>query len=371
MVAVMKRLQQPKTALRVPAVSPHHYPSPLKQRRYPDGVLPALGDRVDMLLGTQYQDHVGYIVEERWDSDLDKSVRMPIGTTFFVSRQQGSVITHYAVTCEHVVHPTHAEENWPLFVRVNTAAGSYRDIPCAREAWICSAISDVAVLKISLEPSLKYWAYPGDQIAAQFSKFWNGPTRVWGDHTVCIGDEVFMTGMFSTRPGENSVQALVRSGRIALPNTVVPVTVNLATKETKEIKAHLIEAMSWGGESGSPVFNYEESHVISERQVANTLSRGGDSMHVEVDVDPLLIGMLHGHFPVDYEGGQVNSGIAIVIHGAAIRELLDHPVLAEDRQRSASLLESKSIKAKPLSKAGRSYRQSTTADRSTQPPSPE
>ncbi len=50
-------------------------------------------------------------------------------------------------------------------------------------------------------------------------------------------------------------------------------------------------------------------------------------------VRPALIGFLHGHLSVEYEGMIVNSGIALVVPVRAIGDTLQDPALVAERGR--------------------------------------
>ncbi len=134
-----------------------------------------------------------------------------------------------------------------------------------------------------------------------------------------MGDEVFITGLFSGIKSENKNLPIVRTGTIALmPNGKV-----IPTKHFGNIEGYLIEARSLGGLSGSPVFLYENS-IFKWK------------LH--------FMGIIHGHLKFDeteneYLGifadgvGKINSGIAIVIPAYQILEIINQPLVVETRKQ--------------------------------------
>jgi hypothetical protein len=311
--AVSGPFQRPSIAL--PARSGNEFqkigqslhPRPIKQR-YSE----AIGDPLDVIVDQYYRDNVGYIVEEHANKK-----RSPVGTVFFVGIQTNGLISYYAVTCAHVVNPD-KDGVRPLFIRVNTQ-NAYSDIPCPRKRWIVSDHSDVAVSEVLSGPGkfpqdAKIWAYP-----MQHHAYFTGPA---------IGQSVFMAGLFSPVPGDNRVEALIRLGSVAREHCKIPVTVNMsAPKQKQTVDACWIQAMGWAGESGSPVYVYEPKHELNDMSLYS-------SPRVETVTEPMLVGLLHGHFPLGDGPNRPNSGIAIVVPVRDMWELLGNKVLVERRNRS-------------------------------------
>jgi hypothetical protein len=101
----------------------------------------------------------------------------------------------------------------------------------------------------------------------------------------------------------------------------------------QEVNVHLVEFRSWGGESGSPVFLYEEAILIPNSDLRPDLPAATIALADlrASDVQPRLLGMLHGHF--DAHGRDENSGIAAVIPFEAIAEILRCNSLEVERNR--------------------------------------
>ena len=107
----------------------------------------------------------------------------------------------------------------------------------------------------------------------------------------------------------------------------------------------MIEAHSWGGQSGSPVFIASTHHMIHDEVTLDGTT-----------VSPIMLGFLQGHFDIDtapkieqsdaeqygYESAiaemsgvkvPVNAGIAIVVPAERITEMLMRDEFVEDRLR--------------------------------------
>ena len=94
--------------------------------------------------------------------------------------------------------------------------------------------------------------------------------------------------------------------------------------ELGNVEAYLVEARSIGGLSGSPAF------------VRKTVPVGIGEFY--------LLGLMHGHWDIPTKNksdllmaddlfGKVNMGIAIVVPAKKIREVLNQPELAKERER--------------------------------------
>ena len=142
-----------------------------------------------------------------------------------------------------------------------------------------------------------------------------------------IGDEIFITGLFTYHAGKSKNIPIVRTGNIAMtPDEKIPV------KNFGEMDAYLIESRSIGGLSGSPVFAISYSPEKTE-------------MH--------LLGLIHGHWDCDPESivdevsedsgikARLNMGIAIVTPASKILDIINCAELIEMRDREIKEIESK------------------------------
>ena len=164
-----------------------------------------------------------------------------------------------------------------------------------------------------------------------------------------VGDEVFITGLFAPNIGKYQNLPIVRMGNVALmAGEPVPV-------HNYQMEAHLIEARSIGGLSGSPAFvrqtisvGFADPRNFDERE----LWKKFDSSEAPPEalgffvtgIGPFyLLGLMHGHWDIaakqknevllsgDREGA-VNMGIALVSPATKILETLQHPELVEMRK---------------------------------------
>lgn len=236
-----------------------------------------------------------------------------MGTAFFVSKpsSDGATFYVYLVTAKHVANRL---EGKPFLVRVNTKEAPGYD-------WIRGT-------------GAKWWYHPADETVDVAVIPWAPPQHVEYrsipesmfllDETIRnkgigIGDEVFITGLFTHLSGSKRNLPIVRIGNIAMmPEEPVPT-------ELGNIEAYLIEARSIGGLSGSPAF------------VRHTVSLGREEFY--------LLGLMHGHWDIppkekndaisryDDALGKVNMGIAVVVPAKKILEVINHPELIDMRVR--------------------------------------
>ncbi len=160
------------------------------------------------------------------------------------------------------------------------------------------------------------------------------------DGKIGIGNEVFITGLFSRHYGQKKNLPIVRTGNVAMLSQE-----KIKTSSYGEIDAYLIEARSIGGISGSPVFFQEPN------QKNGTTYVGGRPFW--------LGGLIHGHYPTSEdaidnlpsdedakkeEEKNVNMGIAIVTPAIKIIETLNQPSLRQQRVESEKEIEMKNTK---------------------------
>jgi len=249
-----------------------------------------------MLIDEQFQRHVGYVVD---GAD-------PAGTVFFVHETLGPGYgdVQYAITCRHLIDRFVQAGRAPS-LRVNDVNGVCYDVPTDLKEWIVSDRSDVAVTRIGLPPEFPIWTCPVAE---------SDPAPLYAGH------DVFFVGMSSLSPGFGSIQAVVRTGRIARASSEVPIEM---AGVQQVVSAHLVEFRSWGGQSGSPVFFYEENATQRSR------------------IAPPLLGLLHGQLynsdsvvdkkDVEIGGIDANAGIGVIIPASEIRHVLMDARLVEAR----------------------------------------
>ena len=272
------------------------------------------GKSLDMLIEDYWQSLIGYFVVERYDKKKKAKQSSSLGTVFFVS--EGNV--GYAVTCRHVVE---GARQGKAYIQVNARDPRVSDYyPCKYQDWIFSETADLAVHRFDLGRAMETWLYP-------MTHSWAGPVRA--------GQDVFIVGLFTPLANLDAVEPIIRFGRISHPRIDLPLIVNLNTDDRIETRdCCLVDSLTWSGQSGSPVLVYEEFHSViqgfgdPQPQVTTTTHSYAS-----------LIGVMHGHFPLrgEIEGDDVNSGIAAVIPVRELRDLLNVPILCEDRNRQIEL----------------------------------
>lgn len=249
------------------------------------------------------------------------------GTAFFVGVKkpsEPSISSVYLVTAKHVLYkPGTSEFLDKIFIRMNKKDGG-------------SEIGSIAIkvtgndrtLFLHDDPSVDIAIIPflPDQNKFDF-KFLPDEliTTMEAYNTLKIreGSEIFFTGLFAPYPGSEKNFPIVRFGRVAL------VTDEKIEWQGKKMSLYLIEAGSYGGNSGSPVF----FHLGSDREPGNLI------------VGPPILklaGVMQGTFLDAQEIKEVetnktpislsNMGIAAVVPGYKLHELLFSDELKRQRR---------------------------------------
>jgi hypothetical protein len=258
------------------------------------------------------------------------------GATAFLARVEETVEDEkftflYAVTASHVA--AKLESSGVFWIRANTRAGveDFEVSLSRRTVWHHHADSSVDAAVCPLDHSVIRTPIAG--IPVDRSMFL---TRAMiEEHDIGIGDEVFITGLFTEVKGKARNLPIVRVGNLAmLPGEPVP------TKKGRT-EVYLIEARSIGGISGSPVFVRQ---TIGIRQ---SFFKWGTNQLVDAYASGtfFLLGLVHGHWEVDPESINdpymwtderdrrgVNLGIAIVVPAFRILEIFDQRELKEMRE---------------------------------------
>lgn len=154
-------------------------------------------------------------------------------------------------------------------------------------------------------------------------------------HSIGLGDEIIIVGLFTRFIGSSRLVPLVRTGNVAMMPDRIPV------RGFGNMEAYLVEARSIGGLSGSPVFVRSTVNTpVASPALGKTLMSGLGPGH--------LLGLMHGHWevPLNFSSTEqaeaVNMGVAIVVPAKKILEVLYHPELVQMRKE----LEQKELKKK-------------------------
>jgi len=244
------------------------------------------------------------------------------GTGFFVSvtSPDGLGGFVYLVSARHVIEAVHAgsTDAGKLYVRLNTRAGGVELVEAPMAAWVFHHDDSVDVAVFPWAPDREVFEYRA------VGRMMLATDKTLEEHSIGVGDEVFFPGLFVNHIGQKRNLPLVRVGNIAaMPEEPVRGTA------FGDMEAYLIEARSVGGLSGSPVF----AHLI--------LGRGGN---INLGAPRFfLLGLMHGHFnsglthldDVEVDAptvDRVNMGIALVVPSQRIIDVLEHPVLTDQRE---------------------------------------
>lgn len=288
------------------------FKQPLKHSRY-TGSERITGEPLDVFIDDQYIQNVGYLVQET------DGVKQPQGTCFFVKYPLGinGEYSYYAVTCLHVVNGISPNASGHFFIRVNNQAGELVDIPTPHAQWRPSPSSDVSMARFKIPDGVSIWATPID------------PDHEFGK--LHAGHDIFFVGLFVIFPGLKSVQPVARTGKLARGAAEkCELIIDKRAHDSNEKEGlrwcdiFVAEVLSWGGESGSPVYLYEEHFSVDTYGSSSLLPsnlRRVSSMASHVK--PPLFGMVHGHFLHGLSEGIATSvGIMAIIPVSAILELL-------------------------------------------------
>ena len=247
----------------------------------------------------------------------------PGGTAYFVSVPSETTAGLYAylVTAKHCI--IQAKQKYgDLFIRLNRRDGGLQLIRIDSD-WIFPEDTsvDLAVLPIALDTANLDVKFVDKSLMAT--------PEILDLHSIGIGDEVFISGLFTKHYGTKKNIPIVRSGIIAaMPDEPVQDrTTGLS------YSAYLIEARSIDGLSGSPVFVHL-SHVRPSKD--GNIMFGSDLI--------FLIGTIRGHWDhlepqwqttVDFvkELEQVNMGIATATPSTELHKIIFGDRLVEHRKK--------------------------------------
>jgi len=282
-----------------------------------------------MMIEGHWRRLVGYLAADVFDEDTGEThPQQPMGTVFFVNMNSDHLEFGYVVTCRHVLEGARSQVPGKMYILVNRrieARGKLTVLetvayPTLYDDWIWNDSADLAVCKFKRERGLDAWLYPMND--------------AWGRHPQ-EGQDVFFIGMFHQLANRSSIEAITRSGFVAHRGIQENICVDLNQGHTVNAKVYLVESRSWGGESGSPVFVYEEHNLFFDSDHAPVA-------HTQTVGHAHLMGIMHGHYEREIDvtskrkkigNADVNTGIAIVMPVSELRDLLNDARLVEDRER--------------------------------------
>ncbi|WP_437395443.1 hypothetical protein [Flagellimonas lutimaris] len=247
-------------------------------------------------------------------SSSDEKKFNPEGTGFFlVVNSQDSTQNHlYFATAKHVIQLDDKRLD-TIYIRINDLnnSSSYVRIPLERQGpkknvfFHNDESVDLAVINQVPDPTKYDIRFIGKEII--FSN--NNDERL----RVYEGAEAFFTGLFTSYTGENQIYPIVRFGRVALV-TDEKVYWNGAMRDL-----YLIEAMTYWGNSGAPVFF--DLNVFNEDLTTPTFNKKAR-----------LAGVMSGFFGLNVPLNVVqtkntpasvtNLGIAAVVPAYLLNEII-------------------------------------------------
>jgi hypothetical protein len=245
------------------------------------------------------------------------------GTAFFLAVQSARSNTNYFLYLVTAKHVAKKMEGKKFYIRANMQDGTSMLVQGTNINWYYHPTDetiDVAVIPVNPPKEALYEVIPLEALLTD---------KIMEQEGFGIGDDVAIIGLFSRLTGTTKNLPIVRMGNIAmLPDEKVHT-------EFGDIDAYLIEARSIGGLSGSPAF------IVKEQQY------GFSPWY--------LLGLIHGHWDVrlgemddvnlqeDHMFQNVNVGIAIVVPAKRILEVINQPILVENRLKATRAEESASM----------------------------
>jgi hypothetical protein len=261
------------------------------------------------------------------------------GTCFVVSVPIAgwpAKVRHYAITCRHVTTQIGAL----IGLRFNRKGSGTRvvEIDTGKdEFFVVDEVSrDVIAIPIDM-PSDIDWR--GGLSLQWFLAAHPEETR----NPICIGDEVFMIGLFSELRSEcDRNEPIARRGTVARLGGS-PVLIEGVPRRDEEVptEAYLIDGMALGGMSGAPVY---------ARRGYRLRGHGGEedgNAPMAQEAMPHLLGMLNAHWNIKgsalqrLPSGQaeirqyVNTGVAAITPSHLIAAMVCNPIADEERQKWA------------------------------------
>ncbi len=257
----------------------------------------------------------------------------PRATGFFVAYDYKDFRFVHFVTAEHVVSGL-MQKGLDLYLRVNLANGETATSPIDPSYWTFypdeQNHSDVAICSLDMEardsatggPSVPFDARAA---VAKGKDEISGTRELLTQQGISIGGELFIVGLFRSHYGRNLNRPIIRVGHLA-----AMADEPVLTSYAGHTDAYLIEAMSIGGLSGSPVY-------VAAPKASKFY----------------LLGLVSGHFDIrDLNSdsvvedaaealGNINTGVAVVIPVEKIIATLEHPDLQKARDEFLADLRSR------------------------------
>lgn len=281
-----------------------------------------------MLINENFLKTVAFLMVEKPDDMSGELIKKPCATVFFVEKPINAEFSQiYAITARHVIENIHRQT--PIYIRVNNSDSSVECLKAEKENWVLSDKIDVAIINFKKQSNHDLKCIPYNMLATD---------ELIKKESTGIGDEIFFVGLFSEHYGREHNLPVVRFGNISLMPSE-KLSVRVAKDMIIQVNGYLIEAMSWPGHSGSPVFIYYPfDREPGKSRIASSPPNG-----ILKNADPLsgteqfkLLGLVSAHYPIEQEvkmsetipeeqKGQIEaqSGMALVIPAQGIIDTLN------------------------------------------------
>jgi hypothetical protein len=267
----------------------------------------------------------------------------PRATAFVISYEEYDIRFMYLVTAEHVISG-HLTRGYVLHARINLTNGDVVQLEVPNDRWRFypseRGASDVAICPITDHTvddkgNHLVFGYEFTSVPLKGKNAIIADKKTITEKRIGVGDEVAVIGLFRSHFGRQRNVPIVRIGNIAMLEGE-PVK----TRYTGYIDAHLIEARSISGLSGSPVFvNLPLLRVVDGE--LSYLTRGSPYF--------FFFGLMHGHFDVENlnedsvvedgsTSGGINTGIGVVIPVEKLIKTVEQADAANERREAAEII---------------------------------
>lgn len=254
------------------------------------------------------------------------------GTAFIVSvpgTQQNDFV--FVVTARHVAEKLEGSE---FYIRANKRDGTAVALRghADNQWWYHPTEREYVDAAVTVFPAGHLSELAVDHIPLQMF----ADEGVIAGHNIGIGDDVFITGLFTKVTETTKNIPIVRTGTVAMiPGEKIPFGDSM-------IEAYLVESRSFGGLSGSPVFVRETLKIYAGIEANPDFGiHGKDSknqMFVGQEMQGIgkffFFGSMIGHWEIRpgfslTEAEAVNMGIAPIVPAHKIKEILLQPELVD------------------------------------------
>jgi len=272
-----------------------------------------------MAIPEEFRNCVAFLCVEEIN-EHGKPMKIPKATGFYVAHPiSHGVSVLYLVTARHVVEKSRSYGQ--LYLRYNKVNGiDY--MPIDQDLFVLHPSTDVAVLYLPNMPA-------ADNIAVvPFSAFMTKEQII--NEKITEGDDVFIAGLFTEYTGSERNQPIIRFGKVAL-SFREKIRLQLSPEtQPMAVDAFLVESLSWGGESGSPVF------------VNLTTKRHESVIDPSREFGYRVLGLVHGHYQIEQQVKDkhdvlgtvdLNAGIMAIIPAQAIIDTLQQEEIVKQREQ--------------------------------------